>query len=360
MDPKLERITIAGYEEVYKVTEPDCGLVAIIAIHSTQMGPALGGVRVYPYQSFDDALEDVLRLSKGMTYKALLAEAGLGGGKSVIIWDPSKPIPGKLLRAYAKAVNQLNGRYFTSEDSGITPNQLLVIREESPYVVGIEHSSSSGNPSPFTAWGVFKGIQAALHHKTGSSLLEGRTIAIQGLGCVGSLLAEHLFWHGADLIVTDTNRDKVEIACRRFDARAATPEEIYDVKCDVFSPCALGSTINEKTIKRLQCKAVAGCANNQLQKPEDAALLTSLNILYAPDYIINSGGLINVQFELSPGGYRPVRARDAINKIYDRLSLIFTIAEKNNCSTEEAAKALADHKLKFNIGKRNEKIALSP
>ena len=346
MNPTLEKLDIPGYEEVYKVHDASVGLMAIISIHSTKMGPAVGGTRIFPYASFDEALTDALRLSKGMTQKSVLADASLGGGKGVIIADPREPIPGQLLRSFARAVHSLQGRYFTAEDSGITQDHLRVIREETPFVLGIESTQSSGNPCPCTAWGVLRGIQATMEELTGSTSLKGKVIALQGAGFVGTHLAELLFWEGADLFVTDICPEKVERICKKFDATAVEPENIFDVPCDIFSPCAMGAILNKRTIPRLQCKAVAGSSNNQLEvEEEDGTLLKERGILYAPDIVINTGGFINVQMEVGIDSYKPTLARDSINKIYDRLKHVYAIAKKEDICPSEAAFKLANKKL---------------
>lgn len=346
MNPTLEKLDIPGYEEVYKIHDSTVGLMGVIAIHSTKMGPAVGGARVFPYSSFDDALTDALRLSKGMTQKSVLADANLGGGKAVIIADPRKPIPGNLLRSFARAVHSLNGRYFTAEDSGITQDHLRVVREETPFVLGIESTNSSGNPCPCTAWGVLRGIQATMEELTGSPSLKGKVVAIQGVGFVGTFLAELLFWEGADLFVTDICPEKVERVCRKYDATAVELENIYDVPCDIFSPCAMGAILNKRTIPRLKCKAVAGSSNNQLEvEEEDGNLLRDRNILYAPDIVINTGGFINVQMEIGVDSYKPTLARDSINKIYDRLKNVYAIARSEDICPSAAAFKLAEEKL---------------
>ncbi len=346
MGPTLEKLDIPGYEEVYKLYDHSVGLLGVIAIHSTVMGPAVGGCRAFPYPSFDDALTDALRLSEGMSQKSTLVDANLGGGKSVIIWDPKKPIPGQLLRSFAKAVHSLQGRYFTAEDSGITQEHLRVIREETPFVLGLESADSSGNPCPYTAWGTLRGIQATIEEITGSTSLKGKTVALQGAGFVGSLLAELLFWEGANLFVTDIHPDRVANICKKFDATAVEPENIYDVPCDIFSPCALGAILNSRTIPRLKCSAVAGSSNNQLETKEDGELLRKKGILYAPDVLINAGGFINVQMEIGVEAYKPTLARNSINKIYDRLKTVFALAKKEAICPGLAATKLANEKLR--------------
>lgn len=348
----LEEIVVEGYEKVIVATDESVGLKAIICLHNTVLGPALGGTRIYPYATFEEALEDVKRLSRGMTYKSALADCSWGGGKSVIIADPRKDKTEELLLAFGTAVNLLKGEYICAEDVGSTPEDMLTIAKATPYVVGLPHHKSSGNPSPFTAWGTFRGIQSVLKKLTGSVSLEGKKIALQGLGSVGTFLAEMLFWAGARLIVTDIDKKKVQEIVKRFSAKAVPPEEIFGVECDVFSPCAMGGIIQPKNIAKMRCKAIAGSANNQLLKDSDANLLLSRNILYAPDFVINSGGLINVSQELCPQGYDPQKARDKTDKIFDELLAIYAISEKSRISTQAAALVLGDYRLSYGLGKR--------
>lgn len=348
----IEELSIAGYEKVYKIRDERAGLNAIICIHTTTLGPALGGTRIQPYASFDAALTDVLRLARGMTYKSALAETGFGGGKSVIIADPRKNKTPEMLRAFGRAVHSLGGLYICAEDAGSTTADMMVIREETPYVVGLVHEQSSGDPSPFTAWGAYRGIQAVLKKSFGSDVVQDRTVAIQGLGNVGAKLANYLFWAGAKLVVADIDCARAEQVASHFGARVCNPDEIFSVPCDVFAPCAMGGVINPSTIARLQCKAVAGAANNQLLNDSDADELMRRGILYAPDFVINAGGLINVTAELEEQGYRPSPARQKTHQIYDQLMIVFDIAEQNRFSTQAAALALGDYRLKYGIGKR--------
>lgn len=351
-DLKVEQIIVSGYEKILKITSLKAKLKAIIAIHDTTLGLALGGIRIYPYKTFDDALTDVLRLSEGMTYKAAVAEVGLGGGKSVIIADPKIDKTDELLLAFGEAVESLKGEYVCAEDLGCTLKDVKTVASVTKYVTGLPHSKSSGNPSRFTAYGVFQGILASAKFLFGSSDLEGKTVAIQGLGSVGRLLMDQLFWAGANVIVSDVNADNLHQVEQDCNAKIVSSEEIYKVKCDIFVPCAIGGIVNEETIKQFNCKAIAGCANNQLLKPEDANLLKEKNILYAPDFVINAGGLLNVTSELDEEGYNPAKARKHTSKIFDTLMSIFEISKNNNVSTYEAAISLAKHKLKFGIGKR--------
>ncbi|MBS0628818.1 MAG: Glu/Leu/Phe/Val dehydrogenase [Verrucomicrobia bacterium] len=353
----LEKISVPGYHKVIRARDPGSGLDAIIAIHDVRLSSVgLGGTRIHPYASFDEALRDVLRLSRGMTYKAVASQSPWAGAKSVIIADPKKGKTEALLYAFAEAVNSLKGEYICAEDSGCTPQDIATVAEKTPYAVGLPNEKSSGNPSPFTAWGVFRGIQAVMFQLFGNDSVEGRTIALQGLGSVGARLAEMLFWHGANLIVTDAHMDKAEGIAKQFNAKLVTPDAIYEQPCDVFSPCALGAIINPQTIERLRCRAIAGAANNQLLTDSDGEELRRLGILYAPDFVINSGGLINVTEETVEGGYNPQAARNKIDKIYDQLRLIFEIAQKNESSTLKAVMQLIDYRLQHGIGKRQEPI----
>jgi leucine dehydrogenase len=289
-----------------------------------------------------------------MTYKSAIAECGWGGGKSVIIADPMKDKTEELLLAFGQAVDRLKGAYICAEDVGCSPEDVLVISRATPYVVGLPHQKSSGNPSPFTAWGTYRGIQSVLKKIYNSESVENRTIALQGLGSVGYELAKILFWHGARLIVSDIDKKKCQSIATLTGARIVTPAEIMQVECDVLSPCALGGTINQQTIPLLKCKAIAGCANNQLLNDCDAEELVASGIWYAPDFVINAGGLINVTEELDVQGYDPVRAKERVHYIFEQLMGIYEIAEKNNWSTCRAALSLADYRLKYGIGKRLE------
>lgn len=353
----LTEISVPGYHKVVHVQDPSAGLNAIIAIHDVRLGKsALGGTRIHPYSSFEDALTDATRLAKGMTFKSAATQSGWGGGKSVIIADPKTQKTGELLASFGVAVNRLNGEYICAEDSGCGPDDIAHISQYTPYCVGLLHDQSSGNPSPFTAWGVFRGIQAVMQKLFGNDSVEGKTIAIQGLGSVGRRLAELLFWHGAKLIVSDLNREVAQEVAKLYGGKFVEPEAIYDEPCDVFSPCALGAVVNPKTIDRLRCRAIAGAANNQLLTEADGEELRRLGILYAPDFVINSGGLINVTEELTKKGYCPVQARNKTDKIYEQLQLIFNIASENGISTQKAVMQLVDYRLQHGIGRRTEPI----
>lgn len=349
---KMEKISIKGYEQVIKITDKKANLQAIIAIHDTALGPALGGTRIYPYASFEEALEDVLRLSKGMTYKSAIGEVGLGGGKSVIIADPKKEKTPELLRAFGSAVNALAGAYICAEDVGSTLQDIRYIRQATKYVVGVPHEKSSGDPAPFTAWGTFRGIQSVAKKLYGTDSLEGLKIAVQGLGSVGSFLIDHLFWAGAELIISDLDSEKAKKLGAKYHCKVVAPDQILRVECDILAPCAMGGIINDQTLPFFSCRAIAGCANNQLLKDTHAKDLREKNILYAPDFVINAGGLLNVAEELEESGYHPRQPRYKIHHIYDTLLAIYEIAEKNQESTHAAALSLAEYRIKYSIGKR--------
>ena len=287
------------HEQVVFCNNSDVGLKAIIAIHNTQLGPALGGTRMWNYKTEDEALIDVLRLSKGMSYKASAAGLNLGGGKAVIIGDPKTQKSEALFRSFGRFVNSLNGRYITAEDVGTTVREMEYVFMETPWVTGIPKAfGGSGDPSPYTAHGVLMAIKASVKEKFGADHLKGIRIAVEGLGNVGYHLVEYLAKADANLIVADIDKEKAAKTAAKFGARLVAPEEIATVECDVFSPCALGAVINDQSIARLKTKVVCGGANNQLAEPRHGDMLREMNILYAPDYVTNAGGLMNVFVEL--------------------------------------------------------------
>lgn len=341
----LREIQIEGYEQIIEITSESVNLHGIIAIHSTRLGPACGGIRAYPYSSFDQALTDVLRLSKGMTYKSAVAQTGTGGGKSVLIVDKFHPKSKEMLIAFAEVINSLEGRYFGGEDMGMTSDDLVVMRQITPYVVGLSLPGSSGDPSHFTAYGCFQGIQAVCQKLWGQPSVRGKKIAIQGLGSVGMKLVQHLFWEGAELIVADVNRFLVEEAVNHWGATSVASDEIFKVECDIFSPCAIGGILNSETIPQLKCRAVAGVANNQLLTDEDGIHLVQRKILYAPDFVINSGGLINISSEVKQQKYQPILVRNHIDQLYDLLLSIFEQAGQREKSPHHIAIEIAEHAL---------------
>ncbi len=355
----FNEIKVDDYELVLEVINEKVGLHAVIAIHNSKMGPALGGIRAYPYPTFDAALTDVLRLAKGMTYKSAVSEAGTGGAKSVIITDSRQPKSEELLRAFGEAINRLEGEYTGAEDVGMPPSDLEVIGKETSHLVGLPNRNSSGDPSRFTSYGGYLGVKAVAQKLWDNNSLKGKVIAIQGLGAVGRRLAEHLFWEGAQLVVTDVNQAAVEQAVFEFGARAVDPDEIYSVDCDIFAPCALGGILNPTTIPLLRCKGVAGLANNQLLTEADGEALMERGILYAPDYVINSGGLLCVCTELEENGFNALVARSKVERIYNQLLTIFTLSDEKNLPTNTVANELAEYNLENGIGKRQEKLVLN-
>ena len=336
---------LEGHEEVVYFNDPSSGLRAIIAIHSTALGPALGGTRFYPYASADAALQDVLRLSRGMTYKAAAAGLDLGGGKAVIIGDPKRLKSEGLLRAYGRFIESLGGRYITAEDVGTTRDDVDMVRRETRFVTGVSTSmGGSGDPSPLTAYGVYLSMLACAEQMWHEHSLQGRRVAVQGVGKVGYPLVKLLVEDGgAHVIVADIDVDSVARAVRDFGVETAPADRIHAVPCDVYAPCALGATINDDTLPQLQCSVVAGSANNQLERPEHGKALADLGILYAPDFIANAGGLINVADELQ--GYQPERAKASVENVYRTLREVFTIAQEEHVSTAEAADRFAQSRI---------------
>jgi leucine dehydrogenase len=349
---KVKELHTNGYEKVIEAIDLDAKLHCIIAIHNTTLGPSLGGTRIYPYKSVSEALDDALRLSKGMTYKSAIAELGLGGGKSVIIADPRKDKNEKLLAAFAEAVDSLHGMYICAEDVGTDTEDMLVISKYTPYVAALPTRQSSGDPSPFTAWGIFRGMQAVGLRAWNSLSLRGKTICIQGLGKVGFKLADFLFWHGARLFVSDIDEEKVKQAIKYYGAQRVNPENVYSTPCDIFVPCAMGGIVNDETIDQFRCRAIAGSANNQLLHSKHGLALLEKKILYAPDFVINSGGIINASIEFEPERYNPVLARQKVDHIFETLLEIFNRSHMQKRSTSEIAIELAEYKISSKIGKR--------
>lgn len=336
------------HEEVVFCHNKDVGLKAIIAIHNTTLGPALGGTRMWNYASEEEALIDVLRLSKGMSYKAAAAGLNLGGGKAVIIGDPKTQKTEAMFRAFGAFVNSLNGLYITAEDVGTTVKDMEYIFMETPYVTGIPTTfGGSGDPSPYTAHGVLMGIKAAVKEKLKTDSLAGIRVALQGLGNVGSHLLDYLVKEKAIVTIADIDQAKTKKLSEKYGVKVEDPNEIVTSDCDVFAPCALGAIINDQTIGQLKCKVVAGGANNQLAEARHGVALAELGILYAPDFVINAGGLMNVFVELE--GYSPERAIDKTAQVYDNLMEVFAMAKATGETVEEAANGLAEKRIK-NIG----------
>lgn len=333
------------HEEVIFCHDKTVGLKAIIAIHNTSLGPALGGTRMWNYKTEEEALVDVLRLSKGMTYKASAAGLNLGGGKAVIIGDPKTHKTEGLFRAFGQFVNSLNGKYITAEDVGTCEQDMEYIFMETPWVTGIPKDfGGSGDPSPYTAHGVLMGIKAAAQEKLKTDRLKGMRIAVQGLGNVGSNLVKYLMEEGAQITVADIDQERVQKHVQKYNVQSTSPDQILFTECDILAPCALGAVINDQTITKLKCKAIAGGANNQLAEPRHGNQLQELGILYAPDYVVNAGGLMNVFVELE--GYSPDRAFDKTRKVYDNVMKVFEIAKRDHIGTHVAADRLAEERIK--------------
>jgi leucine dehydrogenase len=332
------------YEQVVFCQDKQSGLKAIIAIHDTTLGPALGGTRMWTYESEAAAIEDALRLAKGMTYKNAAAGLNLGVGKTVIIGDPRKDKSEELFRAFGRYIQGLNGRYITAEDVGTTVADMDLIHEETDYVTGISPAfGSSGNPSPVTAYGVYVGMKAAAKEAFGTDSLEGKVVAIQGVGNVAYTLCKYLHEEGAQLIVTDINKEAVQRAVEDFGARAVEPNEIYGVECDIYAPCALGATVNDDTIPQLKAKVIAGSANNQLKDTRHGDLIHEMGIVYAPDYVINAGGVINVADELY--GYNHERAMKKVDQIYASIEKVIAISKRDGIPTYVAADRMAEERI---------------
>ena len=338
-----------GHEEVLYCQDAASGLKAIVAIHDTSLGPALGGCRMQPYGALDNALTDALRLSRGMSYKHALAGTAQGGGKAVVFGDPRSDKSLDLLYALGRFVGTLAGRYITAEDVGISVDDIAVVREATPYVAGLPlEIGGSGDPSPMTAYGVYCGILAAVEFRNGklangASPLRGCRVAVQGLGKVGSELCRLLSQAGASLVVSDVNAMSLARVSALYCADSCDPGEIYDVNADVFAPCALGAVLSASTAERLKAAIVAGAANNQLAAPEIATHLKDRNILYAPDYVINAGGIINIAHENSE--YDASGAYEQTSRIRDRLTEIFSDAAASNETTAEVADRMARTRL---------------
>jgi len=330
-----------GHEQLLLSHDPSCGYFGIIAIHDTTLGPALGGTRFWQYGSTDEAITDALRLARGMTYKSAVAGINLGGGKSVIIGDNKRSDREALFRAHGRFIETLGGRYITAEDIGTSPADMEYIKLETDHVAGL--LGLSGDPSPVTGYGVYVGMKAAARVRWGSDSLRGKTVAVQGAGKVAHYLMQHLHTENARIIVTDIDGEKVKRAVQEFGAEAVAPTAIYDQAADVYAPCALGATVNDETLPRLKVQVIAGGANNQLAEDRHGDELERRGILYAPDYVINGGGVINVYGELHRW---PVeRAKKKAGEIYETLLRIFDIAKQQRIPTYRAADRLAEQRV---------------
>lgn len=339
----FEKMIEMGHEQVILCHDPSVGYQCVIAIHSTVLGPAVGGTRFWPYGTEDEALVDALRLARGMTYKNAVAGLSFGGGKAVIIGDNRRTDREALFRAHGRFIESLGGRYITGEDVGTTATDMDYVHLETNFVGGT--TERGGDPSPWTAQGVFRGIQASAMHEWGTDDLSGKRVAIQGCGNVGRRLAGVLHQAGASLVVADVDIERVERVAKEFNAELVEPDAIFSVEADIFSPCALGGIINDHTIRGLRAKIVAGAANNQLLEARHGEGLKSRGILYAPDYVINAGGVINGTMAIN--GVDPAQRESAVNGIYDTLLELFEIAAADGVPTFQAADRLAEQRLRM-------------
>ena len=340
----FENPDYSDHERVVFGHDKGTGLKAIIAIHDTTLGPAMGGCRMWPYASEDAALSDALRLSRGMTYKNALAGLDFGGGKAVIIGDPKRDKSTALFEAFGRFVDSLAGRYLSAEDVGISPGDVEIMHRQTAHVIGIARDNmTDGDPSPATAWGVFHGLAAAVRHRMARTSLDGLRVAVQGAGHVGYHLMRHLDEAGAKLLVSDIDPALVARAVREFGAEAVPVDAIYDVSADVFAPCALGAVINDDTLGRLKVQVVAGSANNQLEQDRHGGDLGRRGILYAPDYVINAGGVIHISHE-GPA-YQRQAAYDHCARLYDVLADLFRRAERAGVATNVMADRMAEERL---------------
>ena len=340
----LEKMYSMGHEEVVFFQDKSCGLKAIVGIHDTTLGPALGGTRLWPYASEEDALIDVLRLSRGMTYKNAVSGLNLGGGKAVIIADPKNKSEA-LFRSFGRFIESLNGRYITAEDVNTNVEDIEHIFTETNYVTGVAQTNGgSGNPSPYTALGVFRGIEASVTKAFGSRNLKGKTIAIQGVGSVGFELSKLLTEAGASIIFTDVNERGIQRMKEAFpNAKFVAPNDIFGVTCDVYAPCALGASVNDETIPQLKAKIVCGAANNQLKEDRHGLVLKEKGILYAPDYLVNAGGVMNVSIEFE--GWADSKSRRMVDTIYDKTLEVFAISDEQNIPVNKAADVMAEKRI---------------
>jgi len=341
----FERMREMRHEQVAFCQEESCGLKAIIAIHDTTLGPALGGVRMWNYASEEEALTDCLRLSRGMTYKAAVAGLNLGGGKAVIIGDAKKDKSEALFRAFGRFVQSLSGRYITAEDVNTSVDDMEFVAAETKHVTGVSTwRGGSGDPSPTTSYGVYVGLKACVLFQLGRKDLAGLTVAIQGLGKVGYYLAKHLVADKARVVACDIDKERASRAAEELGLEIVSTEEIFDVACDVFAPCALGGVVNDRTIDKLKCKVIAGGANNQLQEEKHGHELGKRGILYAPDFAINSGGLINVYNEIGHN-YNRDRALRMAEGIGPTLLKVFALAKAENIPTFAAAERIGEMRI---------------
>lgn len=335
------------YENLFICQDRAIGFKAVIAIHDTTLGPATGGCRMWQYKSEMEAIEDALRLARGMTYKYAAAGCNLGGGKTVILGDPYRKDREPIFRALGKFINRLGGKYITGEDVGTTLRDMEYIRMETPYVVTLPtYLGGAGDIAPMTAFGTIQAMRACAKEVFESDNLEGKRISVQGLGAVGYHVAKQLWEQKAKIVVTDINSERLNRVIREFGIQAVAPEEIYDQDVEIYSPCALGATINDETLKRLKCKIIAGCANNQLKEERHGDLLHKMGILYAPDYIANAGGTIYDTDRVGVGNVNHERGKEKVSRIYEIMERLIEISKQKKIPTYIAADRLAEERIR--------------
>lgn len=345
VDPVFGQISFDGHEQVVFCNDKDTGLKAIIGIHNTVLGPALGGTRMWKYSNEWEALNDVLRLSRGMSFKSSISGLNLGGGKAVIIGDAKTEKTPELMRKFGEYVDSLSGKYITAEDVGMETKDMDTVREVTKYVTGISESKGgSGNPSPITAYGVFMGMKAAAKHKFGVDNLAGKRVLVQGIGHVGEVLVQHLTNEGAIVTISDINENRLHEVGSKYGAKIFTGNDLYSLDVDIYAPCALGATINDDTISKIQAKVIAGAANNQLANEViHGKLLKEKGILYAPDFLINAGGVINVYSELA--SLTSAQVMEKTENIYNTAMDIFNLSDVQNITTHQAALNIAQKRI---------------
>ncbi|MGB1268568.1 MAG: Glu/Leu/Phe/Val family dehydrogenase [Flavobacteriaceae bacterium] len=345
VDPVFGQLSFDNHEQIVFCNDKDTGLKAIIGIHNTVLGPALGGTRMWQYTNEWEALNDVLRLSRGMTFKSAVAGLNLGGGKAVIIGDAKTQKTPELMQRFGAFVHSLSGKYITAEDIGMETSDMDLVRDVTPYVTGISESrGGAGNPSPITAYGVFMGMKAAAKYKYGSDVLEDRKVIVQGIGHVGESLVEHLTNEGAKVIITDINEGRLAEVSAKYGAEIYTGNNIYGLEADIYAPCALGATVNDETINQLKVDIIAGAANNQLaNEVVHGKILSEKGIVYAPDFVINAGGIINVYAELE--GYGKTEIMRKTENIYNTTLEIIKNAATNGVTTHSASLTIAQNKI---------------
>ncbi|WP_413997633.1 Glu/Leu/Phe/Val family dehydrogenase [Flavobacterium sp. W1B] len=345
MDPVFGQLSFDDHEQVVFCNDKDTGLKAIIGIHNSVMGPALGGTRMFNYATEWDALNDVLRLSRGMTYKAAITGLDIGGGKAVILGDAKTQKTPELMRKFGEFVHSLSGRYITAEDVGMETSDMDIVRDVTPYVTGISESrGGSGNPSPVTAYGVYMGMKASAKQQFGSDILSGKKVLVQGIGHVGETLVDYLTKEGAIVTIADINQEKLNEVSSKYNAQIFTGTDLYTADVDIYAPCAMGATINDDTVYKIKAKVIAGAANNQLANENiHGAILQERGILYAPDFLINAGGIINVYAEIAH--YDKAEIMRRTENIYNTTLEIFDYAIANGMTTHKAALTIAQNRI---------------